>query len=67
MEKQERSLQRKVEVVANLSKVVEKEPVVFVARREKISLRGVPIIDARELGKLLDREEMVELVEARRE
>ncbi|MFQ6013517.1 MAG: transcriptional regulator [Thermoplasmata archaeon] len=67
MEKQERSLRRKVKVVANLSKVVEKEPIVFVARREKISLRGVPIIDAQELRKLRGRGEMVELVEERKE
>lgn len=67
MEKQERTLRQKAEVVANLSKVVEKEPVIFVARREKISLQGVPIIDARELRKLRERGEMVELVEERKE
>ncbi|MFQ5920009.1 MAG: transcriptional regulator, partial [Thermoplasmata archaeon] len=67
MESQERTLRRKAEVVANLSKVVEKEPIMFVARREKISLRGVPIIDAQELRKLREREEMVELVQERKE
>ena len=67
MDKQERTLRRKAEVVANLSKVVEREPVMFVARREKVSLRGVPLIDARELRKLRERGEMVELVEERRE
>ncbi len=37
------------------------------ARQEEIGLRGVPIIDARELRKLRERGEMVELVEERRE
>ncbi|MFQ5986871.1 MAG: transcriptional regulator [Thermoplasmata archaeon] len=67
MDRQERALRRKAEVVANLSKVVEKEPIIFVSRREKISLRGVPIIDALELRKLRERGEMVELVEERKE
>ncbi len=66
MDKQERTLRQKAEVVANLSKVVEREPVMFVARREKVSLRGVPIIDALELRKLRERGEMVELVEERK-
>jgi predicted transcriptional regulator len=67
MEQQERTLRQKAEVVANLSKVVERDPVMFVARREKVSLRGVPIIDALELRKLRERGEMVELVEERKE
>ncbi|MEE9163204.1 MAG: transcriptional regulator [Thermoplasmata archaeon] len=67
MDTQERTLRQKAEVVANLSKVVEREPVMFVARREKVSLRGVPIIDARELRKLRERGEMVELVEERKD
>ncbi|MEE8232189.1 MAG: transcriptional regulator [Thermoplasmata archaeon] len=67
MDKQEKTLRQKAEVVANLSKVVEREPVMFVARREKVSLRGVPLIDARELRKLRERGEMVELVEERKD
>ncbi|MFQ5918805.1 MAG: transcriptional regulator [Thermoplasmata archaeon] len=67
MEQQERTLRQKAEVVANLSKVVERDPIMFVARREKVSLRGVPIIDAQELRKLRERGEMVELVEERKE
>ncbi|MFQ5907331.1 MAG: transcriptional regulator [Thermoplasmata archaeon] len=66
MEKQERALRRKAVVVANLSKIVEKQPIMFVARREEKHLRGVPIIDARELRKLRERGEMVELVEERK-
>jgi putative transcriptional regulator len=67
MEQRERTLRQKAEVVANLSKVVERDPVMFVARREQVSLRGVPIIDAQELRKLRERGEMVELVEERKE
>ncbi len=67
MDKQEKTLRQKAEVVANLSKVVEREPVMFVARREKVSLRGVPLIDARELRKPRERGEMVELVEERKD
>ncbi|MDX1535066.1 MAG: hypothetical protein R3291_05550, partial [Thermoplasmata archaeon] len=67
MEKQERSLHQKAEAVANLSRVVERDPVMFVARRERVRLQGVPIIDAQELRKLRERGEMVELVEQRKE
>ncbi len=67
MERQERTLRQKAEVVANLSRVVEREPIMFVARREEISLRGVPIIDAQELRSLRERGEMVELVEERKQ
>jgi putative transcriptional regulator len=68
MERQDRDLGRKAEVVSNLSKVVERDPVIFVERRRaRYSLLGVPIIDSAELRKLRGREEMVELVEERRE
>ncbi len=68
MERGDRALRRKAEVVANISKVVERDPVIFVERRRaKDSFRGVPIIDSSELQRLRGREEMVELVEERKE
>ncbi|MEE9601056.1 MAG: transcriptional regulator [Thermoplasmata archaeon] len=68
MGRSEKDLDRKAEVVFNLSKVVERDPVMFVeGRRARNILSGIPIIDSRELGKLQGREEMVELVEERRE
>ncbi len=68
MERRERELERKAEVVSNLSRVVEKDPVIFVEdRRARYSLMGVPIIDFNELRRLQDRKQMVELVEERRD
>lgn len=68
MEQHERGLQRKAEVVANLSRVVERDPVIFVARRmTRVSLLGVPIIDSPELRKLRDREAVAELMEERKD
>jgi putative transcriptional regulator len=68
MERRDHDLERKAEVVANLSRVVERDPVIFVERRRaRYSLLGVPIIDSMELRRLSGREEMVELVEERRE
>lgn len=68
MEPQVRDLRRKAEVVANLSRIVERDPIMFVERRAtQESLLGVPIIDSTELRRMRAREEMVELVEERRE
>lgn len=67
MGKHERDLSRRADAVANLSRVVERDPVMFVVRRARRILAGIPIIDSRELRKLRGREEMVELVEERRE
>lgn len=68
IERWDQDLERKAEVVGNLSSVVERDPVIFVERRRaRYSLLGVPIIDSSELRRLRDREEMVELVEERRE
>ncbi len=67
MEEHEKGLKRKAEVVANLSRIVERDSVIFVKqRRTRYSLLGVPIIDSPELRKLRDREEMAELVEERK-
>ncbi len=67
MGRHERDLGRKAEAVANLSRVVERDPIMFVVRRARRILSGIPIIDSKELRKLRGREEMVELVEERRE
>ncbi len=67
MEEHEKGLKRKAEVVANLSRIVERDSVIFVKQRKtRYSLLGVPIIDSPELRKLRDREEMAELVEERK-
>ncbi|MFQ5838567.1 MAG: transcriptional regulator [Thermoplasmata archaeon] len=68
MERRDRDLEKKAEVVANISKIVERDSIIFVDRRRaRYSLLGIPIIDSTELRKLRGREEMVELVEERRE
>lgn len=67
MEEHEKGLRRKAELVANLSRVVERDSVIFVRQRKtRHSLLGVPIIDSPELRRLRGREEMAELVEERK-
>ncbi len=67
MEEYERGLQRKAEVVSNLSRIVERDSVIFVKQRKsRVSLLGVPLIDSPELRKIRGREEIVELVEERK-
>lgn len=63
----EGELDQKARVVANLSRVVERDPIIFVERRHVRHLvSGIPVIDTPELRKLRGREEMVELLEERR-
>ncbi len=67
MEEHEKGLRRKAELVSNLSRVVERDSVIFVKqRRARHSLLGVPIIDSPELRRIRGREEMAELVEERK-
>ncbi len=62
-----RDLRAKAHAVASISRVAEKGAVLFVRRWDRrASLRGIPIIESRELEGLGGREEMVELVEERK-
>src|SRR3989442_1171658 len=59
----DRALERKAEVVSNLSRVVEKDSVMFVERaRVRMSIRGVPVIAREELRRAKDRDDVEEMI-----
>ncbi len=63
----DRDLERKAEVVANLSRVVEKDSVMFVERRTvRLSIRGVPVIAREELRKAKDSDDVEEMISERK-
>src|SRR3989441_1216196 len=63
----DRALERKAEVVSNLSRVVEKDSVVFVDRaRVRMSIRGVPVIAREELRRAKDRDDVEEMISERK-
>lgn len=63
----ERDLRAKAHAVASISRVAERDCVLFVRRRDRRApVRGIPIIESRELAGMGGREEMVELVEERK-
>jgi len=63
----DRALERKAEVVANLSRVVEKDSVMFVERaRVRMSIRGVPVIAREELRRAKDRDDVEEMISERK-
>src|SRR5712691_3160720 len=61
----DRALERKAEVVSNLSRVVEKDSVMFVARA-RMSIRGVPVIAREELRRARDRDDVEEMISERK-
>jgi len=63
----DRALERKAEVVSNLSRVVEKDSVMFVERaRVRMSIRGVPVIAREELRRAKDRDDVEEMISERK-
>ncbi len=67
LEKVAKPLERKAAIVANISKVVEKDSVIFVDEiRVKLNISGTPIIGSKELKKVKDREKILELIAERK-
>jgi putative transcriptional regulator len=67
LEKVAKPLERKATIVANISKVVEKDSVIFVdERRVRFNIAGTPIIGSQELKKVKDREKILELISERK-
>src|SRR5947208_2877183 len=63
----DRALERKAEVVSNLSRVVERDSVMFVERaRVRMSIRGVPVIAREELRRAKDRDDVEEMISERK-
>src|SRR5438309_4674603 len=63
----DRALERKAEVVATLSRVVEEDSVMFVERaRVRMSIRGVPVIAREELRRAKDRDDVEEMISERK-
>ncbi len=60
-------LDRKAEVVSNISRVVEKGSVMFVVRRSlRMSIRGVPVIAREELRRMRDSDDIEEMISERK-
>ncbi len=67
LEKVARPLERKAMIVANISKVVEKDSVIFVDKRQvRYNIGGAPLIGCKELKKVKDRDKILELIEERK-
>ncbi len=61
------SVEQKVAIVSNISKIAERDSVIFVERsRVRMSIRGTPIINKEELRKVREREEIEDLIEERK-
>jgi putative transcriptional regulator len=61
------SLERKADVVSNISRVVEKDSVMFVIRRSvRRSIRGVPLIGREELRRAKDTDDVEEMISERK-
>ncbi len=61
------ALDRKAEVVSNISRVVEKDSVMFVVRRSaRMSIRGVPVIAREELRRMKASDDVEEMISERK-
>lgn len=61
------TVEEKVTMVSNISKVAERDSVIFVEKsRVRMSIRGTPIINKDELRKIKEREEIQDLIEERK-
>jgi putative transcriptional regulator len=61
-------IEEKARMVANLSRIVEQEAVLFLERRSvKVNIRGAPVIGRDELRRIRDRDEILELIHERKE
>ena len=56
----------KVQIVAEVSRVTEKDFVIFIERRHKISATAGPLIDREDLRKLKDRDDLQEMIDERK-
>jgi putative transcriptional regulator len=64
---QEAAIDRKAEVVSDISRVVEKDSVMFVVRRSlRMSIRGVPLIGREELRRARDTDDVEEMISERK-
>lgn len=60
-------MERKAEVVSNIGRVVEKDPVMFVVRRSvRMNIRGVPVIAREELRRAKDTDEVEDMISERK-
>jgi putative transcriptional regulator len=67
LEKVAKPLERKATIVANISKVVEMDSVIFVDKRKvKFNIGGTPLIGSQELKDVKDREKILELISERK-
>lgn len=64
--KSNKSLVRKASMVANFSKVVERDSVIFVEKSMEYNISGTPIIGKKELKKIKDAEKIIELIDERK-
>lgn len=63
----ESTIDRKAEVVSNISRVVEKDSVMFVVRRSvRRSIRGVPVIGREELRRAKDSDDVEDMISERK-
>ncbi len=61
------NIEEKVSIVSNISRVTEKDSVVFVERRGiRVSIKGTPLIAKEELKKIKEREEIEDIIEERK-
>lgn len=61
------SVEEKATIVSNISRIAERDSVVFVEKsRIRLSIRGTPIINKEELRKIKEREEIQDLIEERK-
>src|SRR5881296_755043 len=61
------ALDRKAEVVSNISRVVEKDSVMFVVRRPmRMTIRGIPVIAREELRRMKDSDDVEEMISERK-
>jgi len=52
--------------VSNISRVVEKDSVMFVVRRARMNIRGVPVIAREELRRAKDSDDVEEMISERK-
>ncbi len=62
-----RGLKEKAKVVSNLSNITEKDSVIFLQKSySRSNIEGIPLIEKKELTKIKDRDEVIELLDDRR-
>ena len=67
VESPDTNLERKAAVVSNISRVVERDAVLFVDRRSiRVTIQGLPVITREELKKVKDRDAVEDLIEERK-